>query len=116
MGRRTVMVLVAIVGVFAGPGLARGQGDVEALLRDAASRDFERARAAVEQLANHPGQRARTVPALIPLLATPEWDRCSAEVRQALATTLAGLKAKEAVGPLLELVKSGKPIEHECFQ
>jgi len=45
-----------------------------------------------------------------------EWASCSGDVRDAAARSLAQLKAKEAVVPLLELVKSGRPLEHECVE
>ncbi|MBI1734499.1 MAG: HEAT repeat domain-containing protein [Candidatus Rokubacteria bacterium] len=114
--RRALFVVLTILGAFGWVETGQAQADVNALLRDAASPDFERAHAAVQALAKHPDQRARVVPALITLLATPEWKRCSGEMRQALATTLVTLQAREAVPALLELVKSGKPIEHECFE
>lgn len=37
-------------------------------------------------------------------------------MRDTIAQTLGELKATEAVVPLLEVVKSGKPIEHECSE
>jgi hypothetical protein len=37
-------------------------------------------------------------------------------MRDAIARTVTDLKAKDAVLPLLDLVKSGKSIEHECVE
>jgi hypothetical protein len=37
-------------------------------------------------------------------------------MRDSVARTLTDLKAKDAVVPLLELVKSGRSIEHECAE
>lgn len=89
---------------------------VAGLIRDLQSRDFARSHAAAETLRQYPAQRAQIVPALIQAIAAREWDRCSADARDAIARTLHELKAREAVGPLLDLVKSGKPIDHECFE
>lgn len=56
------------------------------------------------------------VPALIEAIKTRDWNRCAGDVRDAIARALGELKAGEAVVPLLEVVRSGKPIEHECAQ
>jgi HEAT repeat protein len=113
---RVALALFVLI-VAACPTPSRAQSDpVGALLRDLQSRDFDRAHTAVEKLGRYPAQRAQIVPALIQALATREWDRCSADARDAIARTLRDLKAREAVVPLLDLVKSGKLIEHECFE
>ena len=109
-----LVVLLAATGVI--PAFAETDGEVGRLLRDLESRDFDRAHSAAEKLREHPAARAQTVPALMQALAGRDWDRCSADARDAIARTLAALKAREAVTPLLELVKSGKPIDHECFE
>ena len=49
-------------------------------------------------------------------LRTGSWDRCGGDLRDSIADTLLDLRAREAVVPLLELVKSGKTIEHECAE
>lgn len=107
----TTLALAGDAGAQAGAA-AR----VNALIQDLQRRDFERAHGAAERLRDFPAHRARSVPALVQAIASREWDRCSADVRDAAALTLAALKAGEAVGPLLDLVKRGKPIDHECFE
>jgi HEAT repeat protein len=112
------LIILAVVAAFGGEARAQS-GEavrVQALIRDLESRDFDRAHAAAERLRDHPAFRAQSVPALIQAVTTREWNRCSADVRDAAALTLAVLKAPEAVGPLLDLVKSGKSIDHECFE
>ena len=114
---RVVMLLVLLAAVTPVPSSAQPDADVVAtLLRDLQSRDFDRAHSAAAKLAKYPAHRARTVPVLIQALASREWDRCSADARDEIARTLATLKARDAVTPLVDLVKSGKPIEHECFE
>ena len=113
-------LITVVIALFAFAGAASAQGDasvVTGLLRDLLGRDFDRAHGAAERLREYPASRAQIVPALIQALRTTrEWDRCSADVRDAAARSLAELKAKEAVVPLLDLVKSGTPIAHECFE
>jgi len=58
----------------------------------------------------------QVVPALIEALRNRDWATCSGDVRDAIARSLAELKAKEAVPPLLDLVRSGKSLEHECVE
>lgn len=115
-GRR--LLYLAVGAALALPGLARGQDAsvVGALLRDLRAPDFDRAYAAAAELRKYPQARAQIVPALIEAIRTRDWHRCGADVRDTIARTLGELKAKEAVVPLLEVVKSGKPIEHECVE
>jgi HEAT repeat protein len=89
---------------------------VSALLGDLKSADFDTAYAAAERLGKYSAQRAQIVPALIEAIATRDWSRCGADMRDAIARSLGELSAREAVTPLLEVVKSGKPIEHECVE
>ena len=86
------------------------------LLRDLQSAEFQTAFAAAEALGQRPAERARIAPALIHTLATGEWKRCGGDMRDAIARSLGELGVREAVVPLLELVKSGKPIDHECVE
>ncbi len=86
------------------------------LIRTLQGREFTEAVGAAEQLGGYTSQRAQVVPALIDALRNREWASCSGDVRDAIARSLAQLKAKEAVAPLLELVRSGKPLEHECVE
>ena len=116
--RRLVLFLVAF-SVALPAGIAQGQGDaarVDVLIRDVKSPDYEKASAAEGELRKFPRERARIVAGLIDALRTGEWNRCSGDMRDSIARTLIDLKAKEAVVPLLELVKSGRSIEHECSE
>jgi len=45
-----------------------------------------------------------------------QWSRCAGDLRQAIASKLSSLKAKEAVPDFLELIKKRMPIDHECAQ
>jgi HEAT repeat protein len=86
------------------------------LIRALQGREFTEAFAAAEALGRMPAQRAQVVPALVDALRNREWATCSADVRDAIGRSLSELKAKDAVGPLLELVKSRKPLDHECVE
>ncbi len=86
------------------------------LIRALQGRDFNEAFRAAERLGDFAAQRAQVVPALIDAVRHRQWASCSGDVRDAAARSLAQLKAREAVVPLLELVKSGKPLDHECVE
>ena len=108
--------LLAVVVLVA---TAHAQGDaarVAALLRQLKDRDYEIASAAARELDRSPRTRVPIVAGLIDALRTGEWDRCGGDMRDSIARTLIDLKAKEAVVPLLDLVKSGKAIDHECVE
>jgi len=45
-----------------------------------------------------------------------QWSRCAGDLRQAIASKLSSLNAKEAVPDFLELIKKKMPIDHECAQ
>ena len=109
--------LVLFVGLGAGTACAQGEAaKVRGLLRDLESPDFETAFHAAESLGDHPAYRTQIVPALMAAMKTPGWSRCSGDMRDAIARSLGALNAREAVVPLLELVKSGRSIEHECVE
>jgi HEAT repeat protein len=91
-------------------------GSLGALLRDLKDPDFDKAYAAAEKLREHPENRAQVVAGLIDAIQTGEWSRCAGDMRDAIARLLRDLEAREAVVPLLELVRSGKSIEHECAE
>ena len=114
------LLCLAVVAAVALPaGHARGQDDaskVSALIRDLKDPDFEKSYGAAEQLPKYPQYRTQVVPGLIEAIRTCDWNRCAGDMRDAIARTLEELKAKEAVVPLLEVVKSGKSIEHECAE
>lgn len=120
MVRRGFLALLGL-GVFLGSpaGIVYAQDEaarVSALLRDLKNPDFETAFAAAESLGQHSAYRAQIVPALIAAVKTPDWNRCGGDMRDAIARSLGELNAREAVVPLLELLKSGRPIDHECVE
>jgi HEAT repeat protein len=117
MSRRALLAIFYLALVAgASAGVATAETDVSALLADVRSPDFNRAYAAVQQLGQHAADRARIVPALIEAITTRDWNRCGGDVRDAIARSLGELVARESVVSLLEVVKSGKPIEHECVE
>ena len=81
--RLGLMLAVFVVSASLAPASAQTGAEVGRLLRDLESRDFDRAHAAAEKLREHPAARARTVPALIKALSARDWDRCSADARDA---------------------------------
>jgi hypothetical protein len=116
---RWLALLLLVVGGVLAANVADGQDDrrrVDALIRDLKNRDYETARGSDDRLLKYPQYRTQVVAALIDALKTGEWDRCSGDMRDSIAHTLIDLKAKDAVVPLLALVKSGKSIEHECAE
>ena len=113
----TVTLLAALSAVT--PAVAQrpaASATAPDLIRALQGREFTEAFAAAETLGRMQAQRAQVVPALIDALRNREWATCSADVRDAIGRSLAELKAKEAVGPLLDLVKSRKPLDHECVE
>jgi HEAT repeat protein len=119
MRRSMRLALLTVIVAVALPASLAAQDDiarVDALLRDLRSRDYEKASAAEAELGKYPGQRARIVAGLIDALRTGDWDRCGGDMRDSIARSLGELKARQAVVPLLELVKTGKSIEHECSE
>lgn len=116
MKQGVAFLVVCIVAVATGAwGAQHDPSAVRSLLNDLKGPDFERASSAAEALRNFRGARAQTVPALIQALNT-EWSRCSGDVRDAIAGSLAALTAKEAVVPLLRLLGSGKSVGHDCAE
>jgi HEAT repeat protein len=119
MSHRSSVLAVCLCLAVATPAVAQttaGQPTAADLIRALQGREFTEAFGAAERLGDFSSQRAQVVPALIDALRNREWASCSGDVRDAAARSLARLKAKEAVVPLLELVKSGKPLEHECVE
>ena len=113
------VLLPAVLAALLLPAAAQAQGDaarVNALIRDLKSRDYDTASAADTELRKYPQARGQIVAGLIDALRNGEWDRCGGDMRDNIARTLGELKAKDAVVPLLEVVKSGKSIEHECSE
>jgi HEAT repeat protein len=116
---RVAAGLLGLILAGLSAGGPRAQTDtpaVNAMLRDLASDDFDRAYQAAEGLGKHPAHKAQIVAALIEAIRTRDWSRCAGDVRDTIARTLGGLGARESVGPLLEVVRSGKSIEHECLE
>ncbi len=89
---------------------------VTALLRELKNPDFDRASAAASELRKYPQHRQPIVAGLVDAVRTGEWNRCGGDMRDAIAHHLGELKATGAVVPLIEVVKSGKSIEHECAE
>ncbi len=116
-GFLTLLGLVVLLGSRAGVASAQDEAArVSALLRDLKSPDFATAFQAAESLGRHSAYRAQIVPALIAAVKTPDWNRCGGDMRDAIARSLGELNVRAAVVPLLELVKSGRPIHHECVE
>ena len=117
--RKIVKCLVPlIILTFSTTAAAGGQNNadtVNSLLEELKSSDYEKAWEAAQSLSRFPQHRAQIVPALITAL-DYQWSNCSGDIREAIAHSLAELKAKEAAFPLLKLVRSGKSIEHECAE
>jgi HEAT repeat protein len=118
MGHRSSVLAVCLGLAVAAPAVAQKPAGPTAtdLIRALQGREFTEAFGAAERLGDFSVQRAQVVPALIDAVRNREWASCSGDVRDAAARSLAQLKAKEAVVPLLELVKSGRPLEHECVE
>ncbi len=109
----------ALILALVAPASSWAQTDadrVAALVRALKDPDFDTASAAVSELRKYPQERARVVAGLVDAVRTGEWRRCGGDMRDAIAHLLGEVKAKEAVEPLLEVVRSGKAIEHECSQ
>jgi hypothetical protein len=45
-----------------------------------------------------------------------QWPRCAGDIRQAIAQKLADLDAKAAIPDLLQLLREGRRISHECAE
>ena len=119
MSHRSIALALCFCLAVAIPAAAQrpaGQPTAADLIRALQGREFTEAFGAAERLGDFGSQRAQVVPALIDAVRNREWATCSGDVRDAAARSLAQLKAKEAVVPLLELVKSGRPLEHECVE
>ena len=120
MIRRRSLALLAFV-VFVGPPARPSAAQeevatVSTLLRDLKSPDFEMAIPAAENLGRYRAYRTEIVPALMAALKTTGWSRCGGDMRDAIARSLGKLNAREAVVPLLDLVKRGTPIDHRCVE
>ena len=119
MSHRSTALALCLCLALATPAAGQrpaSQPSAADLIRALQGREFTEAFGAAERLGGFASQRGQVVPALIDALRNREWASCSGDVRDAAARSLAQLKAKEAVVPLLELVKSGKPLEHECVE
>jgi HEAT repeat protein len=116
MGARWFTTALCIL-CLAPPVLA-GESDtatVERLLRDLRGSDYRKAWTAAQELEKFPQRKAQIVPALLDAL-TRDWPQCSGDIREAAGISLGRLSGTDAVFPLLELLKSGKNITHECAE
>ena len=109
-------LLVGALVIGGGSAVAQSPASVPALLRDLKNRDYETANGALNTLAEVKESRAQVVTGLLDALRTGEWNRCNGDMRDSIARILNDWQTKAAVGPLLQLVKSGKSIEHECSE
>jgi len=112
-------VAVASLMLVVSSALAAVDGEaarVSALLRDVQGPDYDKASAALGELSKHPRERRQIVAGLVDTLRRRDWPRCGGDMRDGIARLLLDLKAREAVSPLLDLIRSGKSIEHECLE
>lgn len=119
MGLRSSVLAFCLCLAIAVPAAAQRSAappTAAELIRTLQGREFTEAVGAAERLGSYASERAQVVPALIDALRHREWASCSGDVRDAIARSLAQLRANEAVVPLLELVRSGKPLDHECVE
>ena len=113
---RAITALCLATGASAVAEHAAAEPTATELIHTLQGREFTDAVRAAEHLGRYASQRAQVVPALIDALRNREWATCSGDVRDAIARSLAELKATEAVVPLLALVRSGASLEHECVE
>jgi HEAT repeat protein len=110
------LLLVALVGF---PAVAYGgtpaKTDVQSLLKDLKSSDYEEVWHAARELGNFPQFKAQIGPALLDAL-NRDWSQCSGDIREEIALSLGRLMGKDAVFPLLKLLQSGKNVAHECAE
>jgi HEAT repeat protein len=101
MSHRSIALVVALSLSAAAPAVAQQPGPQSSaaeLIRTLQGREFTEAVGAAERLGAYASQRAQVVPALLDALRHRGWASCSGDVRDAIARSLAQLKAKEAVG------------------
>lgn len=60
-------------------------------------------------------EKERTVKVLMAALQR-EWPRCTGDIRQGIAYKLADFDTKAAIPLLIELIREGENIEHECAE
>lgn len=87
---------------------------IERLLNDLRSPDYEAAWSSAQALGKSSAPKPRVVPALLDALKRT-WARCTGDIHESVARALADLGAREAVVPLLEVVKRGH-VAHECAE
>lgn len=117
MGRILRYLLLAALVGLATPANAQDpvKADVQSLLKDLKSSDYDKAWAAARELGNFRQFKSQIVPALLDAL-NREWSQCTGDIREALGVSLAQLTGKDAVFPLLKLLQSGKNVAHECAE
>ncbi len=111
--------LLAILLMLFSPAFVNAAMDneatVESLLQGLKSKSYDTAWSSVEKLGNFTKEKERNIPALIDALGY-EWEDCTGDIRQSIAYTLAKLKAKEGVFPMLALLKKGADTSHSCAE
>jgi len=113
--KKLLVVMAAILfPAFAVAGMDN-EATVENLLQSLKSKSYGSAWSSVDKLADFPREKERIVPALIEALGY-EWEECTGDIRQGIAYSLAELKAKEGVFPLLALLKRGADTSHGCAE
>ena len=113
---RLLIAVVAAALLTTVTAHAQAPADPGALVRDLKSPDYDTAHAAMSAIANMPQPRPALVAGLLDALRTGDWQRCGGDMRDAIARKLDDWRVKAAVAPLLEVVKAGKSIEHECVE
>ena len=113
--RKLMMFILIFVSQAAVAAAVDNEAAVEGLLRGLKSKQYEVAWSSVESLAKFPQDKERIVPALIEALGY-EWEKCTGDIRQGIAHTLATLKASEGVFPMLALLERGADTSHSCAE
>ncbi|OGQ00013.1 MAG: hypothetical protein A2Z40_03260 [Deltaproteobacteria bacterium RBG_19FT_COMBO_60_16] len=107
-----LLVIVFPAGVIAAMD---NEATVDSLLQGLKNKSYRTAWSSVEKLAEFPLEKERIVPVLIEALGY-EWEECTGDIRQGIAYTLAALKAKDGVFPMLALLKKGGDTSHSCAE
>ncbi len=123
--RSLIVLCFSIVALFLSSSVVMGEDIdiVEKLQAALKSKDYEQAESMLNlvssglktEKSNYTNEKARLVTVLVEAL-NYEWDRCSGDLRQSIAHALIDLRAKEAVIPMIDILRSGKSTGHECAE